>query len=133
MGRNAKRRRQRRDAARQSEGREVRTTLAERAGNRVRSVIRTVVGSDGAPPPAKPDRKANASGAADRHGHVGGGAAMSWRCFLPLLDVHIELPLFRVITCLLCQRFDTRTLEWAVLEIQLWKWCFEWRLWSRDY
>lgn len=52
MGRNAKRRRERRNAILEGLGREVRTTVAERVGSRIRSVVHQLVGS-GSVAPAK--------------------------------------------------------------------------------
>lgn len=64
MGRNAVRRRAERDALRERQGREVRSSLAERSGNRMGSGIKSVVGSDQVPDNAPKHSKIDAAAAA---------------------------------------------------------------------
>lgn len=54
-----------------------------------------------------------------------------WTKYLPNLGLFITLPFFSVKTVLLCESFNELTVEWTRIEIRVWKWDFEFRLYKR--
>ena len=56
---------------------------------------------------------------------------MKIRSYLPLLHITIEIPFIRIRTQLMTQHLEKmETIEYLVLEIQLWKWRFDIRLYD---
>lgn len=50
-----------------------------------------------------------------------------WR---PLLRLDIEIPFLRVATDLMNERMESMTLQYIMLRIDLWKWHFDFRLYT---
>jgi len=53
--------------------------------------------------------------------------------WFPLLDLDVALGLFRVSTCLMGYRYESRVIEWTAFRVEVWKWRVGFRLWARDY
>lgn len=54
-----------------------------------------------------------------------------WTKYLPNIGVAIELPFLRIYSSILYERQDSATVEWTALNIRLWKWHFDIRLYKR--
>lgn len=57
---------------------------------------------------------------------------MKIRNFLPILHIHIELPLIEIRTLLMVEQIETLYRQYVVLEIHVWKWSVEFRLYDTD-
>jgi hypothetical protein len=51
---------------------------------------------------------------------------------LPYLGLYIDIPLLAVKTVLFRQSFEMFTYEWVRLQIRIWKWSFEFNLYSPE-
>lgn len=55
---------------------------------------------------------------------------MRIRNFLPLLYIHVELPLVSIHTAIMTDHFDMLEREYVVLSVKIWKWYFAFRLYD---
>lgn len=57
---------------------------------------------------------------------------MKIRQFLPILHIYIELPLIMIRTQLMAEQLDTLYRQYVLLEIHVWNWSVQFRLYDTD-
>lgn len=56
----------------------------------------------------------------------------NWKQYLPDIGISVALPFCKIRTSCLLYRYDQDVVEWISLEVSVWKWHTQFRLYSRS-